>query len=292
MRFHVTDPILKGILRCTDCVVAAEERIQKPSSTSQTGASIDTPSQQKSMSEGIIPDYTIYLLSHGVSENRMPVIGIVEVKRKEDFNNKAVCQTIGYHIVSRVSNTIGNTVVPPLLILLCQDQLKFMFLPFTLDGSHCIDAIVTPSINNFEQDSCLIDKSWFVFACLYIIGSPSVDLALMKNTDYPNLQLHMKKTYEEFMEPNVKELADELKETQEELKEVKRESERNQLELQKQLEEVQRESERKERNQLELRATISQLQKHIDELESGATSDTRGSKRPGCEDPPQETNKK
>lgn len=122
MSFHITDPILKGILRCTNCVVAAEERIQKPSitsqpSTSQTGASMETPSQQKSMSEGIIPDYTIYLLSHGVSENRMPVIGIVEVKRKEDFNDKAVCQTIGYHIVSRVKNTLGNTVVPPLLIL-------------------------------------------------------------------------------------------------------------------------------------------------------------------------------
>ena len=119
MRFHITDPILKGILRCTNCVVSAEERIQKPPitsqpstsqpsssqhSASQTGTAMETSSQQKSMSEGIIPDYTIYLLSPGFGGGKMPVIGIVEVKRKEDFNDKAICQTIGYHIVSRVSN--------------------------------------------------------------------------------------------------------------------------------------------------------------------------------------------
>ena len=39
-------------------------------------------------------------------------------------------------------------------------------------------------------------------------------------------------------------------------------------------------------------ATISALQQRIVDLESGATSDTRGSKGPGCEDPPQETRKR
>ena len=95
-------------------------------SASQTGTAMETPSQQKSMSEGIILGYTIYLLSPGFGGGKMPVIGIVEVKRKEDFNDKAICQTIGYHIVSRVSNIKQSNVVPPLLILICQDQLKFL----------------------------------------------------------------------------------------------------------------------------------------------------------------------
>lgn len=90
--FRITDPIIKGILRCTNCVVAAEERVPRQPSTSQPSTSqyhtspdpnaspsqasspqhsaskpstseMKTPSQQKSISEGIISDYTIlYLL--------------------------------------------------------------------------------------------------------------------------------------------------------------------------------------------------------------------------------------
>ena len=153
---------------------------------------METPSQQKSMSEGIIPDYTIYLLSHGFGGGKMPVIGIVEVKRKEDFNDKAICQTIGYHIVSRVSNIKQSNVVPPLLILICQDQLKFIFLPFVSDGNHYIDAIVTPAINIFEPNGSLTNESWFVCTCLYITGRYKNELSLMNGTGY-NLTLHKKK---------------------------------------------------------------------------------------------------
>ena len=281
MRFHITDPILKGILRCTNCVVAAEERIQKPSITSQpitsqTGASMETPSQQKSLSEGIIPDYTMYLLTHGLSDNRMPVIGIVEVKRKEDFNERAVCQTIGYHIVSRVTNAVGGTLVPPLLILLCQDKLKFIFLPFTSDGFHCIDAVVTPSINIFEQDSCLIDESWFVFACLYIMGSPREDLALMKGSEYQNLTLHMKKSYEDYMEPNVNDLTDELKIAEEARKKAEEARKKAEDDLQKVNEEAS-----------QLRTERQKLLQQLQQLkEQAGSKDTQAPKRPGKGQPP------
>ena len=81
-------------------------------------------------------------MSHGTGEN-MPVIGIVEVKRKEEFNDEAICQTIGYHIVSRVVNARPgkpSSIIPPLLILACQDQLKFIYISFY--HSYLIDIIV------------------------------------------------------------------------------------------------------------------------------------------------------
>lgn len=132
----------------------------------------------------------------------MPVIGIVEVKRKEEFNDKAVCQTIGYHVVSRVVNThwdIPSSIIPPLLILVCQDQLKLIFLPFVSGGHHCIDAIVTPAIDIFEANGSLISESWFLCVCLYIVGSYRGDLQLMNGTDY-DLEIREKKTYEQFMD--------------------------------------------------------------------------------------------
>lgn len=103
VRFHITDPIIKGILRCTNCVVAAEEHISRqPSSqpsTSQHHTSPDPNASQPSSPDPIasqsspacdrsayqsrfnhdLIDYTIYLSLHGTGGN-MPVIGIVEVK--------------------------------------------------------------------------------------------------------------------------------------------------------------------------------------------------------------------
>ena len=102
----------------------------------------------------------------------MPVIGIVEVKRKEAFNDNAICQTIGYHIVSRVVNARPgkpSSIIPPLLILVYQDQLKFIFLPFISDGRHCIDTIVSPGIDIFEANNSLISESWFVFTLWKVI---------------------------------------------------------------------------------------------------------------------------
>lgn len=225
VRFHVTDPIMKGILRCTGCAIAAEESILKSHSgfqisTSQPSTSV-TPSQQRSLSEGIVPDYTIYLLS--TTSERHPIIAIVEVKRLDEFNEKSVCQAIGYHVASRLSthsNVSGDapTVIRPLLILVCEEKLKFIFLPFVLEGSHCIDAIVTPVIDIFEKDDLLINKDWFIFACLYIVGVPTSTLKLMEASEYTNLKLHKIKTYEEFMDIPT-DVYEQLKEENEDLKE-------------------------------------------------------------------------
>ena len=64
------------------------------------------------------------------------MIGIVEVKRKEDFNDKSICQVIGYDVASHFVNACSGpegdtTIIPPLLVLICQEKLKFIFLdPF------------------------------------------------------------------------------------------------------------------------------------------------------------------
>ena len=131
------------------------------------------------------------------------MIGIVEVKRKEDFSDKSVCQTIGYHVASHFVNACsspkGDTIIPSLLVLICQDKLKFIFLPFMCEGHNCIDAIVTPSIPIFEGN-LLISESWFSFICLYIVGGFEGDLKLMDANNYKELTLHVKKTYSQYME--------------------------------------------------------------------------------------------
>lgn len=183
----------------------------------------------------------------------MPVIGIVEVKRKEDFNDKGICQTIGYHIVSRVSNIKQNNIVPPLLILICQDQLKFIFLPFVSDGHHCIDAIVTPAINIFEPNGIFINESWFVCTCLYITGSYKNELSLMNGTGY-NLTIH-KKTYEQYMDipADISELLAEKNELIEEVKRRDRELEQRDRELEQKDEIRKLKAKLKEPGQQELR---------------------------------------
>lgn len=50
---------------------------------------------------------------------------------------------------------------PPLAILFCENQLRFIFFPFSL----CVDAIVTPSIKLFKDT--IIDDRWFSFICFY-----------------------------------------------------------------------------------------------------------------------------
>ena len=116
VRFRITDPIIKGILRCTNCVVATEEHISRqPSSQPSTSqhhtspdpnasqpsspdpnasqpsspdpiASQSSPACDRSASQSRFNhdpiDYTIYLSSHGTGGN-MPVIGIVEVNEKK-----------------------------------------------------------------------------------------------------------------------------------------------------------------------------------------------------------------
>ena len=67
MRFSITDPIVKGICRYTDVVVAAEESVSVSDSGTKVGPSASsmlTPSHQKTFSKDVIPDYRLYTLKH------------------------------------------------------------------------------------------------------------------------------------------------------------------------------------------------------------------------------------
>ena len=87
--------------------------------------------------------------------------GIVEEKTEQQFNNNAICQTIGYHIARRVAtatgkgmysntqtdihlyvqshllycctlSTLDEEVKAPLAILFCEDEVRFVFFPNNL----------------------------------------------------------------------------------------------------------------------------------------------------------------
>jgi len=91
-------------LRCTETVVAAEESVSRSDERSDersevSASQIATPRTQETVSSDIIPDYRFYVFKHKHFWNsdggQCPVIGIAEVKRKEHFNDRATCQTIG-----------------------------------------------------------------------------------------------------------------------------------------------------------------------------------------------------
>ena len=102
----------------------------------------------------------------------------------------------------------------------------------------------------------------------------------MKGSEYSNLTLHMKKTYEDFMEPIVKDLAEELKETQDELKETQDKMKETQDKMKK------------------MSNTISVLRQQIKELElknpelHPTSESQKVRKRPDPEDPPPQTSKR
>lgn len=240
-------------MKCTNTAVAAEEPISKQPSASTdqpSSSAMATPSQQKNVSQDIVPDYAIHLLHCGTS---FPVIALVEVKRKEEFKDKSICQTIGYHIASKrllqYESSRDTNIIPPLLVLICQDMLKFIFLPFVKEVNHhmnhCIDAIVTPSIP-IMQTELLISDSWFSFVCYYITGVTECTekLDLMDAKDYEELDLHPKKTYAELMEtPLSKEaLESEWQKEREEWQKEREKSEKEREKLEKKLEKLQKEA--------------------------------------------------
>jgi len=80
---------LKGILRCTEAVVAGEESVSRSDERSDersevSASQIATPQTRKTVSSDITPDYRFYVLKHKHFWNsdggRCPVIGIAEVK--------------------------------------------------------------------------------------------------------------------------------------------------------------------------------------------------------------------
>ena len=99
MRFTTIDPIVKGIVRATQTVVASEVSVLSTDSeiTSLQYASLEeTPQEQRNLSRNIIPDYTFYSLAS--RRSMKAVCGLVEVKKSACFNDNAICQTIGYYI--------------------------------------------------------------------------------------------------------------------------------------------------------------------------------------------------
>ena len=108
VRVGVIDSIVKGLARCTNTVLACEVSVKssdaidssvKLASATASATITDTPQEQQNVSQHIVPDYTFYTLS----EKEKCVCGIVEVKRKTMFHNDSVCQTIGYHLASRIA---------------------------------------------------------------------------------------------------------------------------------------------------------------------------------------------
>ena len=227
VRFGVTNPILRAIARCTDTVLAAEESIstyeaQSPEAQEVIGETSHTPSQQKSISKDVRPDYVIYTLTS--RDPGSAKISMVEVKRKSTFvKDRSICQTVGYNIATKYTLVVDDRPIPPLLILICEDELKFIFFPFIKDGSPCIDAILTPAIPIAESDAMIINESWFVFICFYIVGAVAYDSSLkpIVYDDSIGFAFHDKKSYEDCMEilddrKRIDELEQQLKEAQEE----------------------------------------------------------------------------
>ena len=140
VRFGVTNPILGAIAQCTNTVLASEESISTYEESSEArdvvGETSHTPSQQKSISKDVRPDYVIYTLASRSTGSAK--ISMIEVKRKSTLvNDRSICQTIGYNIATRYSLIVENQLTPPLLIPICEDELKFIFFPFVKDGSPC-----------------------------------------------------------------------------------------------------------------------------------------------------------
>ena len=218
MRLGTIDPIVVGIARCTNTVIAAETSVKGSDTSSAASDSVATvertPQTQATLSRNIVPDYTLYSLAFDSCE-QTPVCGIAEVKNRKHFNDKSVCQTIGYQIASRAGfrssdRDDADSWHPPLAILFCENMLRFIFFPFCQDGVACVDAIVTPPIPLYryeddtdDNDDTLpikqIDVHWFAFICYYInILWPSITPL---NPHSYGIIAHKKKEYTRQMEP-------------------------------------------------------------------------------------------
>ena len=140
MRFGIVDSIIKGIVRCSGAALAAEETVAAreedflpdysstfgtPTASSSLTNAV-TPGFQRTVSKDIKPDYTVFSLRRHTETMAYLVAAIVEVKREWLFNDRAVCQTIGYHIASHIAHTctsVRTAKVPPLAVLICGTRL-------------------------------------------------------------------------------------------------------------------------------------------------------------------------
>ena len=162
-----TDSIVKGICRLTGCVFAAEESVAK-GDRRNAGRHSDlsvpfrpkTPQQQKSVSEDVIPDYKLFKIESDGCSN---VVTITEVKTRANFNDDSVCQTIGYHMASRVSSVSEETLRPYPSIMICETRARLIFFPFMHERLLCMEAVVSDILPNG-----MINPALFIFVCTYI----------------------------------------------------------------------------------------------------------------------------
>ena len=89
--------------------MAAEESVSKselPREEQPFNNQMGIPVQQYTISIDIVPDYRLYLVSSCTKQ--YPVVAIVEVKQKSHFNDRAICQAIGYYLASRADVSTEN----------------------------------------------------------------------------------------------------------------------------------------------------------------------------------------
>lgn len=105
VRFSVVDAIVKYLMQCSNTLLATEMSVHSSEANILTSnlppTTLDTPTQQKHLSANVVPDYTFFSLTYRRTNKR--VCGIAEVKSHKNFDDNAVCQTVGYHISRRVS---------------------------------------------------------------------------------------------------------------------------------------------------------------------------------------------
>lgn len=104
--FGVVDAVAKGLARCTGTILAAEVSVHRsdtintsPEHGECSGSIPITPARQKLVSSRSVPDYTFYTLCS--PQSHIFVCGIIEVKTEQNFDDNAICQTIGYHIARK-----------------------------------------------------------------------------------------------------------------------------------------------------------------------------------------------
>ena len=118
--------------------------------------------QQKSVSEDVIPDCKLFKIESDGGSN---VVTIIEVKTRANFNDDSVCQTIGYHMASRVSSVNEETLrpYPSLAIMICETRARLIFFPFMHERLLCMETVVSDILPNG-----MINPALFIFVCTYI----------------------------------------------------------------------------------------------------------------------------
>ena len=219
VRFSVVDPILKGICKFTMSLISLEEAVCDSDATihseDSSVSTLLTPSYQKQTSKRVLPDYTVYFITSQIS--KAPVILLTEVKKKKKFNDDSIVQAIGYYTASRESAVSGRhgSPKPPLAVVFCQDEVRFILFPFTKDNEPCVNAVVTPPLKLMKEDG-KFNPNIFTFICAYVKYAFHVNLDVITKDHLRGLeidiQLKTKKSFESLLITSEEKLREEIKE--------------------------------------------------------------------------------